>query len=505
MTTRQLRPPGFGGAPGATADPATTQESAGTERTLRLRRDAPLSEPSGAADAVQIATPRGTVLLPGLALGVREAIRSLAREATTEQRLAALVTEIDGEAGLLRMHLALRRLSHTGLLERGLRVRGGQHLAVLRPSGFRPYPETAGAAAAGAAPVRLSRFAVLRAGDGVLVVQAPRSHLVLELAPAAAPLVCALTDWSDPADLTVPGLPGPAVTEVLEFFATAGLLVAGAPGEDSETAGPAAQWSPHDVWLHARSRGMHLSAGYAGTYHLRDKFPPQPAVRPASRAPHRSVALPQPDLAAIARADPPLTEVIEKRRSVREHDDTAPITATQLGELLYRTARIRRVFPGGDGQDLTDHPYPAGGSLGELEVYPLISNCEGLDPGLWRYAADRHGLELIAEPGPEVRALVNTARATSLMRSDPQVVLVVAARFGRLSWKYETISYSLTLKHVGVFYQTVYLVATAMGLAVCGLGGGDADEFARASGCDYYTEGSVGEMIIGRAGTGQRD
>jgi len=505
MTARQLRPPGPGGAPGATAGLATTQEPAGTERTLRLRRDAPLSEPSGTADAVHIAMPHGTVLLPGLALGVREAIRSLAREATTEQRLAALVTEIDGEAGLLRMHLALRRLSQAGLIERGVRVRGGQQLAVLRPAGFRPYPAAAGGAAVGTAPVRLSRFAVLRAGDGVLVAQAPRSHLVLELAPAAAPLVSVLTDWSDPAGLTVSGLPGPAVAELLELFATAGLLVAGGPDDDSETAGPAAQWSLHDAWLHARSRGMRLSAGYGGTYHLRDKFPPPPAVRPAASAPRRSVALPRPDLAAITRADPPLTEVIEKRRSVREHDDTAPITATQLGELLYRTARIRRVFEGGDGQELTDHPYPAGGAVGELEVYPLISNCAGLDPGLWRYAADRHGLELIAEPGPEVRGLVDAARAASLMRSDPQVVLVVAARFGRLGWKYETISYSLTLKHVGVFYQTVYLVATAMGLAVCGLGGGDADDFARASGCDYYTEGSVGEMVIGSAGTGRGD
>ena len=54
--------------------------------------------------------------------------------------------------------------------------------------------------------------------------------------------------------------------------------------------------------------------------------------------------------------------MIEQRRSVREHDDTAPITATQLGELLYRAARIRRVFDGGDGQELTDHPYPAGGA-----------------------------------------------------------------------------------------------------------------------------------------------
>lgn len=71
------------------------------ERTLRLRRDAPLSEQSGAVDALQIATPRGTVILPGLALGVREAVRCLAREETTEERLAALVTDVDGESGLL--------------------------------------------------------------------------------------------------------------------------------------------------------------------------------------------------------------------------------------------------------------------------------------------------------------------------------------------------------------------------------------------------------------------
>ena len=28
---------------------------------------------------------------------------------------------------------------------------------------------------------------------------------------------------------------------------------------------------------------MQLSAGYGGTYHLRDMFPPLPAVRPATR------------------------------------------------------------------------------------------------------------------------------------------------------------------------------------------------------------------------------
>ncbi len=289
---------------------------------------------------------------------------------------------------------------------------------------------------------------------------------------------------------------------MLRLFATAGLLAVGGPDDDAEDAGPASQWSLHDLWLHARSRGPRLSAGYGGTYHLRDKFPPLPAARPAIESAQRAVTLPQPDLARIAAADPPLTEVIERRRSIREHDDSAPITSTQLGELLYRTARLRRVIPGGDGQELADHPYPAGGSAGELEVYPLITKCEGLEPGLWHYAADRHGLELVAEPAPMVSALVEAARSASLMRADPQVVLIVTARFGRLTWKYETIAYSLTLKHVGVFYQTVYLVATAMGLAVCGLGGGSADDFAQVSGCDYLAEGSVGEIVIGAAAGG---
>jgi SagB-type dehydrogenase family enzyme len=64
-------------------------------------------------------------------------------------------------------------------------------------------------------------------------------------------------------------------------------------------------------------------------------------------------------------------------------------------------------------------------------------------------------------------------------------------------YKYHAIGYSLILKHVGVLYQTLYLVGTAMGLAICGLGGGDASDFAAASGLEYHAEGSVGELIIG--------
>ena len=126
-----------------------------------------------------------------------------------------------------------------------------------------------------------------------------------------------------------------------------------------------------------------------------------------------------------------------------------------------------------------------------------MTSCAGLEPGLWHYRADEHQLRLIAKAEPVVLRMAASARESCLMASDPQVVLVIAARFGRVMWKYDAIAYSLVLKHVGVYMQTVYLVATAMGLAVCGVGGGDAGDFAAATGLDYYAQGSVGEMVVG--------
>jgi SagB-type dehydrogenase family enzyme len=70
-----------------------------------------------------------------------------------------------------------------------------------------------------------------------------------------------------------------------------------------------------------------------------------------------------------------------------------------------------------------------------------------------------------------------------------------------LQWKYDAVAYALTLKNVGTLYQTMYLVATALGLAPCALGGGDSDLFGNAAKLDnYYAESLVGEFLIGSQG-----
>ena len=83
------------------------------------------------------------------------------------------------------------------------------------------------------------------------------------------------------------------------------------------------------------------------------------------------------------------------------------------------------------------------------------------------------------------------------VQAAPQVLITVAARFGRASWKYSSIAYSLILKDVGVLLQTFHIAATEMGLGGCAIGSINIDLFAKMTGLEFYVEGPVGQFAIG--------
>jgi SagB-type dehydrogenase family enzyme len=80
----------------------------------------------------------------------------------------------------------------------------------------------------------------------------------------------------------------------------------------------------------------------------------------------------------------------------------------------------------------------------------------------------------------------------------PQILITIAARFGRVSWKYSSLAYALILKDVGVLTQTFYLIATEMGLGGCAIGSTNIDLFAKITGIDFHVEGAVGQFALGR-------
>jgi SagB-type dehydrogenase family enzyme len=375
-----------------------------------------------------------------------------------------------GEAAAIPFQMLLHRLRSGGWLQRTLRI-DGRPVATLRPLGHRaaqPAPPLDPHA-----PARMSRFALMRIEGDETLLESPRvpAQVVLHDSGLAG-VVAALPDADAP-------------VELLQLLADAGIVVQG----DEPPA--LATWSFHELLFHARSRfGRHVG-GFGGTYHFEGTQEPLPAVKPTAGA---TIALPVPE------TDPEisLADALEERASVRRHDDDHPIDVAQLGELLYRSARVRRVFSDGK-QELSSRPYPSGGSTYELEIYPLVRLCAGVEPGLYRYDPAGHALERVSEPSPSTQSLLEFARITSVMDAPPQVALLVTSRFARVAWKYESIAYALTLKQVGALFQSLYLVSTALGLAPCAQGGGDPDAFAAASGIDYETESTVGEFVVGRA------
>ena len=80
----------------------------------------------------------------------------------------------------------------------------------------------------------------------------------------------------------------------------------------------------------------------------------------------------------------------------------------------------------------------------------------------------------------------------------PQILITIAARFGRISWKYSSIAYALILKDVGVLLQTLYLMATDMGLGGCASGPAIIDLFTKMTGIKFHVEGLGGQLAISR-------
>jgi SagB-type dehydrogenase family enzyme len=283
-----------------------------------------------------------------------------------------------------------------------------------------------------------------------------------------------------------------------------------APGRTSDGASPALRcWEFHDLLFHARSRLGPSDSRIGGIYPVAGRLDPGPALKPVE--PTETLDLYGPDLDTIQRDDPPFGWVQEARRSVREYANE-PMTARQLGEFLYRVARARDCLeksvetPRGPVRlGVASRPYPSGGALYELELYVAINACEGLAKGLHYYDPLGHRLCRLPSHTADVQQLLREAAIAAQIPDDSlQVLLIVTARFGRIAWKYSGIAYSLILKNVGVLLQTMYLAATAMGLAPCAVGAGDASLFARAAGADRHAEASVGEFLLGsnRRGVG---
>lgn len=450
-------------------------------------------------ESVIVVSPQRQVTISHLSPELRRVLMALAQTDCSVQWIHDSVIAAHGEGMLQTFYRYLSCLLRYQMLSicAGQSAKGEPYATLLPIS---PSFQQKWVTIQTAQAYKMSRFAYTRRDeDGCCYLESPLSHARLRLEqPATASVIYRLGTAITPSELTNllaeeerPMVPGLLALLIMGNFACATTSAGRLNEENDETL---RQWDFHDLLFHSRSRAGRHDTPLGGTYRFLGQIPPQPAVKSAQWP--VTLALPQPDREKIHQEDPGLAAVMEARTSVRDYGQN-PLTLAQLGEFLYRVARIEEVYSDEETGELTKRLYPCGGASYEIEFYLTIDKCAGLTPGFYWYNPLDHALALIQEANKETEKLLLDAYQATGEACRPQIVITLAARFQRIAWKYQGIAYSLILKDVGVIYSTMYLVATAMNLAPCALGTGDSELFIKLAGTDYLRETSVGEFVLG--------
>ena len=398
----------------------------------------------------------------------------------------------------------VRRLARHGLLEYRLHgSRIGEDAVVIEPQLPDYWPRTVQLREGDA--LVLSRFAYIRRRGDETVLESPRAGALFKICDAA--MVATIATLARPRKVkelrfgkAFPGRELLALLvdcQILFKFDAARGNVRAAEGDDD-----LALWDFHDLLFHARStEGRHANP-IGGVYPHAGAISPLPAVRP--RWPGRKI-----DLRKASAAHPenvgPVAKLLRERHSTRRFDDEQPMNLAELSRLLDGAVRVlskwkseAHVDGAGPVVEYALRPYPSAGASYELELYLAVDKCGGLDRGFYHYDADGHALVPIEARAHDLEAMLTGARLAMGESAAPQVLITIAARFGRMSWKYSSIAYALILKDVGVLTQTLYLLATDMGLGGCAIGSVNIDLFTRMTGIEFHVEGPVGQFAIGR-------
>jgi SagB-type dehydrogenase family enzyme len=428
--------------------------------------------------------------------GLRQAVQVLADRGAALQDLESIATAHGGKRASRELQRLLGRLSARKLLDGELWL-DDELLAIVQPTVDGRF---APASVDAQAHWRLGRHSFFRRdGDRAVLESAVSGFRVLMMGWKAAAVLHALCEPCYPGEIAprIPGLNRSQADVLLSLLVSLGFVERGEANESI----PERMWEFHDLLFHFRSRAGYSGSRSGATFRFRAAVEPLAAVKPPMSS--EAIRLKKPSGRLLRKHDARLSLVMNRRKSWRV-PSASPISDVHLGEFLYRCARIDEIKRAGSHETLR-RPYPGAGSIHELEFYVAVDQCENVQKGLYHYDGLRHVLYRLPSEPQDVSALFDHAAAAWGKPSvRPHVVVILAARFGRMTWKYEGLAYRLILLDAGIAMQTMYLVATAMGLGPCALGNGDSALFARATGLDPFLEGSVGEFALSGVPEGVR-
>lgn len=172
-----------------------------------------------------------------------------------------------------------------------------------------------------------------------------------------------------------------------------------------------------------------------------------------------------PDSSGFVPQDNNLINVLNKRRSLRRYDDSVEMSTEELSYLLKYTQGVREID---QKRTLTNRFVPSAGSRHPFETFLLVQRVNGLTPGLYRYIAQRHALEVFDLDFEAIlKAHDSTYKQKQVITS--AVTFFWAANLYRTSWRYSTRAYRYINLDAGHVCQNLYLCAESIDYGVCAI------------------------------------
>jgi len=153
-------------------------------------------------------------------------------------------------------------------------------------------------------------------------------------------------------------------------------------------------------------------------------------------------------------------KTLANRRSQRRFQNRA-ISAEQLSQILWAAYGI--TSPRGGLRTA-----PSAGALYPLEIYAIVGNVEGIEPGVYRYISEEH--KIVRTVNGDVRNELSRAALGQRMISDAPASVFYSAIFSRTTGRYGERGRKYVYMEIGHSAQNVYLQAEALGLGTCAIG-----------------------------------
>jgi len=158
---------------------------------------------------------------------------------------------------------------------------------------------------------------------------------------------------------------------------------------------------------------------------------------------------------------------LANRRSRRHFQDRA-ISKEQLSQILWAAYGVTLPLPNHPGLRGGLRAAPSAGALYPLEIYVVVGNVQGLQPGVYRYISGEH--KLIKTIAGDLRAELSDAALGQRMIRDAPATVFFSAVFNRMTARYGARGRRYAYMEIGHSAQNIYLQAEALGLGTCAIG-----------------------------------